>query len=109
MPTQEIDIMVSAGGLLDELESAGNKVGATIYNICHRNAGWAIQWHESKKQGESDNWKDGLIIHRYYPKLIEAIQAEFIRIGGTCPECDSEILPDQFCMMGHWCGEPANR
>ena len=25
--------------------------------------------------------------------------------GAKCPECDSEILPDKFCMMGHWCGE----
>jgi hypothetical protein len=23
-----------------------------------------------------------------------------------CPECDSEILPDEYCMMGHWCGTP---
>lgn len=23
-----------------------------------------------------------------------------------CPECDSEILPDQTCMMGRWCGDP---
>lgn len=22
-----------------------------------------------------------------------------------CPECDSLILPSQYCMMGHWCGK----
>jgi len=26
-----------------------------------------------------------------------------------CPECDSEILHTQYCMMGHWCGEPPRR
>ena len=24
---------------------------------------------------------------------------------GLCPECDSKVLPSQYCMMGHWCGE----
>ncbi len=24
---------------------------------------------------------------------------------GLCPECGSEILPTNYCMMGHWCGE----
>ena len=38
-----------------------------------------------------------------------AAQPRVQRIGGTCPECDSEVLPSQYCMMGHWCGEPANR
>ena len=81
MEQKEIDIVVITGGLINELESAANKNGATIYNICHRNAGWAIQWHEEKKQGASQNWKDGLIIYRYHPTLIEAIKAEFIRLG----------------------------
>jgi hypothetical protein len=31
---------------------------------------------------------------------------ESVRRTGLCPECDSEILPTHFCMMGHWCSEP---
>ena len=27
------------------------------------------------------------------------------RLGLLCPECDSEVLPSQYCMMGHWCGD----
>ena len=67
--------------LISKLEETANKNGATIYNICHRNAGWAIQWHEKNKQGDSDNWKDGLIIYKYYPSFTEAIEAEIKRLG----------------------------
>lgn len=66
--------------LLGELEAAGNKVGMTIYNICHRNAGIAIQWYDKAKQGRSNNWKDGLFVDRYYPTLKEAIEGELIRV-----------------------------
>ena len=81
MASANLDILVSVGGLVYKLESAANKNGATIYNICHRNAGWAIQWHEQKKQGESDNWKDGLVIHRYYETLEAMVKGEFLRLG----------------------------
>ena len=66
---------------IEKLESIANEKGATIYNICHRNAGWAVQWYEEKKQGDSDNWKDGLIIYKYYPSFAEAIKAEIKRLS----------------------------
>lgn len=27
------------------------------------------------------------------------------KLTALCGECDSEILPSQYCMMGHWCGD----
>lgn len=35
----------------------------------------------------------------------EAAQHTLAHGQGLCPECDSDILPSQYCMMGHWCGE----
>ena len=90
MASANLDILVSVGGLVYELESAANKNGATIYNICHRNAGWAIQWHEQKKQGESENWKDGLVIYRYYETLEAMVKGEFLRLG----ESPTQLAPD---------------
>ena len=90
MASANLDILVSVGGLVYELESAANKNGATIYYICHRNAGWAIQWHEQKKQGESENWKDGLVIYRYYETLEAMVKGEFLRLG----ESPTQLAPD---------------
>lgn len=82
MASETVDIIITPGGLIEELESAANETGATIYNICHRNAGWAIQWHELSRQGNSDEWKDGLVIYRYYKSLFEAVREEFSRVAG---------------------------
>lgn len=30
---------------------------------------------------------------------------QILQRTGLCPECDSKVLPSQYCMMGHWCGE----
>jgi hypothetical protein len=24
----------------------------------------------------------------------------------VCPECDSRIMDNGYCMLGHWCGKP---
>jgi hypothetical protein len=24
----------------------------------------------------------------------------------VCPECDSRVMDNGYCMMGHWCGKP---
>jgi hypothetical protein len=81
MASANLDILVSVGGLVYELESAANINGSTIYNICHRNAGWAIQWHETERQGESKNYSDGLVIYKYYPTLEAMCKGEFQRLG----------------------------
>lgn len=78
---ETIDILISVGGMIDELESLGNIKGSTIYNICHRNAGWAIQWHELPRQGKDEDWHKGLVIYRYYPTLSECVNGEFVRLG----------------------------
>lgn len=78
---KQVDILVSVGGLIDELISTANKKGITIYNICFRNAGWAIQWYEAERQGENPEWKTGLVIYRYYSTLEDCVNGEFIRIG----------------------------
>ena len=105
MASANLDILVSIGGLVYELETAANKNGATIYNICHRNAGWAIQWHEEKKQGDSDNWKDGLVIYRYYNTLAEMVKGEFVRLG----ESPASRAPDAAKWSGHYETCPANK
>lgn len=104
MASANLDILVSVGGLVYELESAANKNGATIYNICHRNAGWAIQWHEEKKQGDSDNWKDGLVIYRYYETLEAMVKGEFLRRGESLTQrapdsLTAEAICPRCCMI----------
>lgn len=38
---------------------------------------------------------------------IEEIEKFKSRIGElTCPECNSRIMDNGYCMMGHWCGKP---
>lgn len=81
MTVGKVDILVSIGGLIYELESTANKTGATIYNICHRNAGWAIQWHEKERQRDNPDWRKGLTIYRYYSTLLEMISGELLRLG----------------------------
>jgi len=81
MAKSVVDIVISEGGLVFELESLANKQGATIYNICHRSAGWAIQWHEAKRQNESKVWEDGLVVYEYYNKLSECIIEEIKRLN----------------------------
>ena len=35
--------------------------------------------------------------------VAKEVHGEWIQ---KCPECDSQITDDQYCMMGHWCGTP---
>jgi len=78
---KSLDIFISVGGLIYELELAANKHGATIYNICHRDNGWAIEWHEEKRQGNVINNERGLVIYQYYNTLEEMVKGEFERLG----------------------------
>ena len=73
------DVPISA---IDKLEEMANEDGVTIYNICHRNAGWGIQWHEPTRSpsDKAPDWHKGLVIYRYYPTLFEAVQAELERL-----------------------------
>ena len=65
---------------IEKLESIAKEKGATIHKIFHSSAGWAIQWHEKARQGNSFNFKNGLITYRYYPSRKEMIEAEIKRL-----------------------------
>ena len=86
---KSLDIFISVGGLIYELELAANKHGATIYNICHNridaeyflHKGWAVEWHEEKRQGNVINNERGLVIYQYYDTLEEMVKGEFERLG----------------------------
>lgn len=92
---KNLDILVSVGGLIYELESAAAKHGATIYNICHNRIdadyflhdGWAIEWHEEKRQGNIINFERGLVIYQYYNTLEEMVKGELERLGHLCDGC----------------------
>lgn len=66
--------------LIKKLEEIANSQGMTIYNICHRNAGWAVQFHDKKKQKESKDFREGLTIHKYYATFGIAIKEELERL-----------------------------
>lgn len=84
--------------ILRDLRRLGEIRGATLYSIVFRNAGVAIQWHESERAGpepgspenlsktwrnvdELQEWtKRGLVIYHYYPTLSEAIEGEVKRL-----------------------------
>jgi len=65
---------------LNTLEDMAATQGAVIYNICFRNAGVGIQWYEEKRQGEHNDFKQGLVIYSYHPTFREAVSAEIKRL-----------------------------
>jgi hypothetical protein len=70
-----------------QLEEMANEIQCTIYDIIHRNAGWAIRWHDdrNKKSKESNDPREGLIIFRYYDTPSEMIFAEIERVKKLLP------------------------
>jgi hypothetical protein len=50
-----------------------------LYNICYRNAGWAVMFYEPEKDLHC-NYKEGLVVYAYYSTLAEAVQAEGERL-----------------------------
>ncbi len=65
---------------IEELERVANIEGATIYNICHRNVGWGIQWHEmNKQQGEA--WETGLVVYSYHETFEKMLEFESERLS----------------------------
>ena len=48
---------------------------ANIFAILFRNAGVALQFYEGPEE-QPENWRDHLVIHRYYPTLAEALTGE---------------------------------
>jgi len=82
-----------------EVMRLAESVDQTLYNVCHRRAGWAIQWHDQSRvktppppelvPGENGplvsaiNQKrlaDGLIIYHYYPTISQCLFAEKSRL-----------------------------
>jgi hypothetical protein len=61
------------------LEAEAATLGNVIYNICRRVAGWGIQWYEENRV-ITNNWKDGLVVYKYYPTFEEMLEAELSRI-----------------------------
>jgi hypothetical protein len=37
-------------------------------------------------------------------QAIVSLERVRLSLSAVCPECESAILPSQYCMMGHWCG-----
>lgn len=62
---------------IEKLDALAQERGITIYNICHRNAGWGVQWLEI----EGPNWKNGLVVYNYYPTIAEMIAVETARLS----------------------------
>lgn len=87
--------------VLTELNALAEPHGEVIYAILLRNAGWGIQWHDLKREIEKngvtevtmenwravrDNWRAGLVIHRYYRTITEMLSAERQRLlDQECP------------------------
>ena len=74
-------------------------------------------WKMRKAQKEYFKWKSQSALNTAksletkIDKWIEQCGFEARKIDSprVCPECDSEINPDKYCMMGHWCGEVATK
>jgi hypothetical protein len=44
-------------------------------------------------------------------RLTTALRADLAALRArlaelVCPECDSRVMDNGYCMMGHWCGKP---
>lgn len=91
--------MSRGNGVFAEVMALGKSMGQTLYNVCHRNAGWAIQWHDKSRVKTppppdlipGENWpeigvvnmkrlREGLVIHRYYPTISQCLFAEKSRL-----------------------------
>jgi hypothetical protein len=77
----------------------------TLYDICRRNAGWAIMWHSQEKGPDefvphpmpslaekglaklTDSWRRGLFVLAYHPTFEAMVAAEYARLfpASTCP------------------------
>lgn len=73
---------------IEKLDALAGEQGATIYNICHRNAGWGVQWYEGANEQASgkpgsrvpDHWRRDLVVYTYYPTIAEMIAGETERL-----------------------------
>jgi len=54
---------------------------ATLYAILFRNGGVALQFYEAPAAKLTKDWADKLVVHRFYPTLAEAVDAEMERLG----------------------------
>lgn len=84
-----------------ELEQLANRHGATIYDICHRNAGWGICWHESTRPLNSlddDAWRQQLVTYRYYETPTEMVEAEFERLSQLTNGKEGSDARQLFCL-----------
>ncbi len=83
----------------NKIVALGAERGQSLYNVCHRSAGWAIQWHdqarvktapppelEPGKNGpevmaiNQKRLHEGLVIHHYYPTLAKCLHEEKLRL-----------------------------
>ncbi len=83
----------------NEVVRLGDSLGQTFYEVCRRNAGWAIQWHDQSRVKTppppemipGKNWAEvsainqkrlheGLVIYHYYPTIAQCLFAEKRRL-----------------------------
>lgn len=88
-------------GAIAKAERLAAERGQVIYAVCRRNAGWAIQWHDSTRVktppppkmrfGKDRNWpqiqainaqctNEGLVIFRYYQTLSACLEGDVERL-----------------------------
>lgn len=63
---------------------------ARVYNICHRNAGWAFQFYEPPDGVDVDEHpyphpsdREFLHVYEYHQTFRRAVNAEYARLGGV--------------------------
>lgn len=79
--------------LIEKLRLVAQENNHALYNICLRNAGWAIMWYRRHEGDDFQFNKQKLVVYRYYPTLEEAIQQELLRFSSgeveeTCRDLD---------------------
>jgi hypothetical protein len=106
--------------LLDSIEKLAESQDATIYNICRRRVGWAIQWFDETRcttpvPDPEKHWKcggdgiealatqmryereamqtrmnEGLVLYKHYPTFRECLEGEYQRLKEKESENKSE-------------------
>jgi hypothetical protein len=73
---------VTIAQLFQHLNVVASAKGFTMYNICFRNAGVAVQWCDQRLLEEvgQNRYRESLRIDHYSPTLEEALESEYDRL-----------------------------
>jgi hypothetical protein len=73
---------------LERLQQLAQAQGSCIFNIQFRLEGVGIEWHESRRQGAYQDFRQGLVCHGYHADLKACVAEELQRLLSASRQTD---------------------